>query len=386
MTQQLYIDGFAGVAGNMMLAALLDAGAPPAVLDDTVAALGLDDVRVVRREVKKRGIAALHLDVAHGEHHPHRGLSDVLAVADRAKLPPRAAARVARTFRALAEAEAAVHGVTVEDVHFHEVGAVDAIVDVVGTAALLEALDVSVVGCGPVRTGRGTVTCAHGVLPVPAPATARLLAGVPCFAGDDDGEFCTPTGAALLHGLEAGHGPRPAFVHTAVGHGAGTREPSFANVLRVFVGPAAPALLDVTRQRVVELRTDIDDMSPEALAALVDRLRSHRALDVGVVGLAMKKGRPGQTVQVLCAPEDEAGLVQQLLRHSSTLGVRRQELERWVRDRTPATVHTRFGPIGGKRVTDGRFFPEFEDCRAAAETHGVSVDEVMAAAKVAKND
>jgi len=305
-------------------------------------------------------------------------------------LPEGAKRRARAIFERLAAAEAAVHGVPVEQVHFHEVGAVDAIVDVVGASLALELLKIDEVHCSPVVVGSGTVTCAHGVLPIPAPATAELLKGVPILAGDEAAEMTTPTGAAVLTTVARSFGPLPELAVEAIGYGAGTREGLHRpNVLRVLIGTGksgSPAAVDVERDQVTVLETQIDDSTGQVVGHCMERLLEAGALDVFAVPIHMKKSRPGLLLTVLCTPDQETEMERLLFAETSTLGVRRQCVSRIKLRRHHAAVDTPFGSLGVK-VAEGfgtrRASPELEDCRRAAEKHGVPLRIVLEAAQSA---
>ncbi len=385
-----YFDCFSGIAGDMTLAALLDAGCPEAVLQQTVAALGLPGVSLRVESVKRHGIAARHVcvDVGPEAQKKHRHLHHIEKIIAEARLPEPVATRALAVFRRLAEAEAAVHATTIEKVHFHEVGAADAIVDIVGACAGLHALGVQRCFASAVPTGHGTVTCEHGVMPVPAPATARLLVGVPLAECEEPGELTTPTGAALVATLCESFGPPPAMRLIAAGIGAGTREGrTRANILRVLIGELtdeAGAEQDV----VTVLEAQLDDCPAQTVAYAAERLIEAGALDAYVVPIIMKKGRAGQLMTVLARPEDAAALTAAIFSETTTLGVRRSEARRAKLARRHETVATAFGPVRVKVALDagGRpsgAWPEYEDCAAAARSAGVSLRRVQEAAQFA---
>jgi len=399
----LYIDAAAGMSGNMFMAAALDALREAGHLDAiatweaAVAALGLDDVDVVQQRVQKHGIGALHIDVQHQEHHPHRGLSDVLGVIDRAALPDAVHARATRMFTLLAEAEAEVHGMSVEQVHFHEVGAVDAIVDVMSAALLLDLLQVERVVCSPVRTGHGEVQCAHGAMPVPAPATARLLLqGIPSFAGETAGEWLTPTGACILAAIVDAWGPQPTMTPTALGVGAGTKDAPHVNAVRFFVGDEAGdaqrARPGVDVEEVVEIKFHVDDMTGEDLGAFTDTLMEGPALDVTVLAGVGKKGRPQHLVEVIAAPQAEDDVLDQVWAHATTFGVRVRRTARLALQRDMHLVQTAFGEVRVKVAVPqapsaaAHVHAEHDDCARLARAHGVRVGQVRHAAEAAYVD
>jgi uncharacterized protein (TIGR00299 family) protein len=381
-----YFDCFSGAAGDMILAALVHAGLELDRLREIVSRLNLPDVKVEAEPVQRGGLAATHIKVTVGpracSHHRH--LSDILEIVASARLSAGVADQARRVFTRLAQAEAAAHGIPIEKVHFHEVGAADALVDVVGACAGLEALGVETIVCSPIPTGSGTVRCEHGLLPVPAPATAELLRGVPLAPCDEPAELATPTGAAILTTLADSFGPLPAMRIESIGYGAGSRENrSRPNVLRLLIGQLAPIAAD-EEDRLLVLETQVDDATGQAVAFAATRLLEAGALDVFSVPIGMKKGRPGQLLTVLCRPEDAAAMEDILFGEIGTLGVRRHECLRRKLTRGQVTVQTRFGPI---RVKVGRraeqvlhAWPEYEDCAAAARESGAPLHAVQDAA------
>lgn len=381
-----YFDCFGGVAGDMVLAALVDAGLPVDVLRDLVVRLKLPEVTVAAERVRRGALAATLVTVHIGPaaRRGHRHLPDILGIIAGAGLSPPAADRAGRTFRRLAEAEAAVHGIPVEKVHFHEVGAADAIVDIVGACVGLETLGIDRLLCSPLPVGSGTVRCEHGVLPVPAPATLELLRGVPLADCDAAGEMTTPTGAALMTTLAAEVGPLPAMRVDAIGYGAGTRDtPERPNVLRLIVGTLAAAGQADT-DSVVVLEANLDDATGQTVAYAVARLLEAGALDAYSVPITMKKGRPGLLLTVLARPADAADLEAILFAETTTLGVRRYVCQRHCLAREHVTVTTAFGPIrvkiGRQRGRVVRAWPEYDDCAAAARAAGQSLWAVQEAA------
>lgn len=396
-----YFDCFSGAAGDMILAALLDAGCPVSVLHETLRALNLPGVTLTHEKVKRHGIAASYVRVQVGPEAPkkHRHLHHIEKIIADARLDAAVATRARAIFRRLAEAEAAVHDTTVEKVHFHEVGAADAIVDIVGAAAGLHALRIDDFAASEIPTGHGTVVCEHGLMPVPAPATARLLVGVPLAACDEAGELTTPTGAAILTTLCRRFGPPPALKITAVGYGAGTREgKTRANILRLIVGEPADAAAAAASAAahadgehadvVAVLEAQLDDATGQSLAFAAQSLLDAGALDVFLVPIIMKKGRPGQLINVLCRPADADGLTARLFAATSTFGVRRTIATRARLARRHETVATPYGDVRVKIGRDpaGRVVqaqPEYEDCAAAAARAGVALGRVQEAARSA---
>lgn len=371
-----YFDVFSGIAGDMTVGALIDAGADAAALFAGLDSLGTG-ARFRAERVKKKGIMGTQFTVEHEDQKKHRHLPHIVKMIEAAELPERAKRRAVRIFEVLGEAEAQVHGVSIEKVHFHEVGAVDSICDIVGAALGLELLGVDEVYVSAINTGSGTVEADHGVMPVPTPATALLLAGKPVYASGPVTELTTPTGAAIAAALGAGFGAPPAMVIEKAGFGSGTKEfPGQANLLRVLIGERSGAS-EATVIRVLE--ANVDDSTPEVLGYAMERLLAEGALDVTLQPVYMKKQRPGTLVQVLAKPEDQERLAAVLSRETSTLGIRISEAERRVAARAHVDVETEYGRVRMK-VSGGGAAPEFEDCRRLAESTGQPLKEIFAAA------
>jgi uncharacterized protein (TIGR00299 family) protein len=387
-----YFDCASGISGDMTLAALVDAGADLAAIQAGIDSLGLPGCRLATSEVKKRSFRALRLAVTHEPEQAHRHLRDIAAMMESGKLTPRAKQTATRIFQKLAEAEAKVHGTTVDKVHFHEVGAVDSIADIVGTAIALDVLDIERIACSPVPTGHGCVEIDHGRLSIPAPATAELLRGVPLAPLDVEGELTTPTGAAILAALATSFGPPPAMTIDRIGYGAGQRDFEHPNILRVLVGEATETSegqeSNSSRPRIesiIVLETNLDDCPGDVVAHAVERLWAAGALDVAVTPIQMKKGRPGVALSVQAAPADADALEKILFRETTTLGVRRTATTRTVLARRLHTVETPWGPIVGKaaHLPDGtsRFAPEYEACHSVSVANDVPLSDVLAAAR-----
>ena len=380
-----YFDGASGASGDMLLGAVVDLGLPIEHLREALLKLPLSGYRLESRRVTRSGLAATKVDViAEGPSPAHRHLRHIVEMLDASGLDPAEKERAAGLFRRLAEAEAGVHGTSVEKVHFHEVGAVDSIVDIVGGVIALGWLGAARFAASPLNVGTGTVTMSHGTFPVPPPATARLVAGVPVY-GEGEGELLTPTGALLVTAHATEYGPLPAMRIERTGHGAGGRETKGRpNVLRLIVGEEAGASAG---ERVLVIETELDDASPQLLGPLVDQLLAAGAKDAYFTPVQMKKGRPGVLVTAIADPSRREAIEELLFRETTTLGVRRQVWDRTVLDRETATVLTAYGPI---RVKIGRragvvynAWPEFDDCQRAAGEKGVAVKEVLAAALAA---
>ncbi|MFO0838829.1 MAG: nickel pincer cofactor biosynthesis protein LarC [Phycisphaerae bacterium] len=381
-----YFDCFGGIAGDMLLAAAMDAGCPLDFLQGIAARLNLPGVTLSAERVKRRGVSCTHVmvHVPPAAQKKHRHLPQIFEIIDRAGLDRELASRAKSVFAHLAQAEATVHGTTPEKVHFHEVGAADAIIDIVCGCAAVRQLGVDEIVCSPIPTGVGTLTCEHGVMPVPAPATANLLRGVPLAPCDEPDEMTTPTGAALATTLAARFGPPPAMRITSIGYGAGTREGTTRpNFFRLILGEASDAPTPES-DVVTVLEAEVDDATGQSLAFACERLLQAGALDAYLVPIIMKKGRPGCLITALARPEDATKLEAQILRETTTFGVRRHDAQRAKLARRHVRVATAFGEI---RVKEGRAadrvihaWPEYEDCAAAAREAGVGLDVVQRAA------
>ncbi len=473
----LYVEPFAGISGNMLLGALLDAGVPFAFLQEEFAKLHLGNYELVHKSVNKSGIQAQYFNVvlpeeqehehehahdgdhvhehhhahdhddnhehehhhdhehdhawmhAHGiahshdhelvheeepcgcdhhhdhehnhdqehhhehhthhHHHEHRNLHDIEEILDHSDLPKEVIAKAKDVFLAIAKAEAKVHGSTVEEIHFHEVGAIDTIIDVVGNILALQYLGIEKVFTTPVNTGFGFVECAHGQMPVPAPATAELLQGIPNYRGTVEKEMTTPTGAALLKVLASPVKEVPdGFTGETIGYGAGTRDVAIPNVLRVTMGlwneTVGTGNSGSAVERLLMLECNLDDLNPEIMPYVLEKLLAAGALDAWLQPVVMKKGRPAQTLKVLCRPEQRQVMEQIMFAETTTLGVRAYFVERTALERRWKTVQTPWGEVRVKEgLLDGKVVnavPEFEDCKKIAEANGVPLKAVETAA------
>lgn len=375
-----YLDMFSGVSGDMILGACLDAGVRLDELRAALQPLDLEGVRLDAERVERHGIGATRCIVEVPDSTDHRHLSDILTRIAAAGLTPAVAERSRRVFERLAAAEAAVHGTTPDEVHFHEVGALDALVDVVGGVWCLERLGLERLHASPFTLGSGWVEAAHGRLPVPPPAVLELVRGWPVADGRPRVELTTPTGAALVTTLAGGRGLPRGFVPERLAYGAGTRElPEQPNLLRLMVGSLAAA----APEELVLVECDLDDLSPQLFAPLADALYAAGAVEAHWVPIQMKKQRPGVTVRALAPAGAVAAVGQALFRESTTLGYRHWPVGREALTRESIEVETRWGRIRAKRVRrwDGRWEirPEYEDCRALAEARGIPVRDLMAA-------
>lgn len=385
-----YFDCFSGVSGDMLLGALIDAGWDPEELKGLPGRLGLTDVEIGIKRVRRGFLEAAKVDVHVGGPQPARHLADVLAILQGAELPDATRRRAAEVFERLAAAEAHVHGTTPAEVHFHEVGAADALVDVTGACLGLERLGVDAVYSSALPLGRGTVRAQHGVIPVPAPATARLLRGVPVEMPDIEAELVTPTGAAILVTVVERWGYCPSFTVASEGLGAGGRDlDEQPNALRLFLGEitetatAAPSTGPVTRGSVSVLETAIDDAPPQHLAPLLPQLLAAGALDAFLTAIVMKKGRPALLLTCLCHTGDEEKLAGLIFQQTPTLGIRHRREERFELARRQVQVKTSFGMVEAKVATlpDGaeRLMPEYESVARVAGERGVSLLELTRA-------
>jgi uncharacterized protein (TIGR00299 family) protein len=380
MTRTAYLDCVGGLAGDMLLAALVDAGAELETLRSVPSALGIEGVRIEIERVERQGIGALHLRIdssADDDHRDYAHIRDLVAGAD---LPEPARARSLQAFRRLAEVEGGIHGVPPEKVHFHELGSIDALVDVCGAFVLLEQLGIERVVSSPLPFARGFVTAAHGVLPLPAPATLGLLEGAVLVGVDTEAELVTPTGAAIAATAVEEWGKLPPLTLERVGYGAGTRDlADRPNVVRVVIGTSAHQTT-----RVVVLETNLDDLSPELVPDAIERCFAAGALDVWTVPAHMKKGRPGFVLTALARPDAETEIARGLLEETSALGVRVSRLERYELDREERVVELEGGSVRVKvGMLDGRVVnvaPEHDDCAAVAKATGRSVKSVWAEA------
>jgi hypothetical protein len=411
-----YFDCFSGISGDMTLGALVDAGCDLAEMESHLRRLPVAGWKISAEKVVRRGFRATQVKVESTDTQRHRSLSAILELIERAGLPLRIAERAARIFQRLGEAEALVHGLPIENVHFHEVGAVDAIVDIVGAAAGFEQLGIEEFFCSALNVGGGRVDTQHGNLPVPAPATAELLRGAPTYSNGIERELVTPTGAAIVATVVSKFGPQPGMTVAAIGLGAGGAQlPEQPNVLRLFVGEAAERGSDATwngatwnsaigngathgdvlpsdvllsdsthGEDIVVLEANLDDMNPQVYGYFAERALEAGALDVFSIAVQMKKNRPGQLVTVLCKPADREKLSEMLFRETTTLGVRQSSVQRRTLQRECVVVETSYGPIRMKIARlKGQILnaaPEYQDCRKAAEERGVPLKQVLAEA------
>jgi uncharacterized protein (TIGR00299 family) protein len=385
----LFFDAFSGIAGDMTIACLLDLGVPLLVVESAIAALPIEGFHLHRGHKHRSGILATTFDVHVEGAQPERTYGAIDSMLAASSLDPEVLALARRIFRRLGEAEASVHKMPLEEVHFHEVGAVDAIVDVVGSAAALAYLGAEVV-CSPLPMGRGFVRARHGVLPLPAPATVECLRGLPTYGSDLDFELVTPTGAAIVAAAASRFERWPTFAPERIGFGAGQREiPDRPNLLRVVLGTRGAVEIEGTSSDAthVVLEANVDDMTGELAGYAIDALLGAGAVDAWATPATMKKGRPGLVLAALAPIAQAEAVAGALLRETTSIGVRRTAVTRTERPRRVVRVATEFGTIRVK-VSEGPFGPpqikpEFDDCAAAAREHGATVREVIAAAMAA---
>ena len=385
-----YFDCFAGASGDMILGALLDAGLDLASLKGELEKLHLGHFDLDAAKVTKKGMggsqAIIHIDEHHHGHH-HRHLSDIVKIIEESRLKDSVKEKSRAIFTRLAQAEAKVHRTTMESIHFHEVGAMDAIIDVVGAAAGFELMGIEKIYCSALHVGSGFVTCAHGTLPVPAPATAELIQGLPVYSTGVEGELLTPTGAAILTTLASEFGGLPNMSISSIGYGAGTSEPDIPNLLRVLIGDSRELLNDYEQERVAVIETNIDDMNPQIYDHLIQKILIKGGLDVCLTPIQMKKNRPGTLLNVICPLELVGTISDIIMRETTSIGLRWRMENRIKAHREIREISTRFGPIKIKTASvNGSLInisPEYDDCRRVALEKDVSLKEVMDAVKKA---
>jgi pyridinium-3,5-bisthiocarboxylic acid mononucleotide nickel chelatase len=381
----LFLDPFSGISGDMMIGALLDLGFNFAELQDKLGFLPFKEYQLSFQKCVRSGIQATKFDVQAGHSHHHRSFQDISGMIESSGLSSWVREKSIEAFRRLAEAEGKIHGLSPEKVHFHEVGAVDSIIDIVGTMIALETfLPVRIIS-SPVNVGQGTLECQHGIYPVPAPATQELLKNIPVFSNSVTGELTTPTGATLLATLVDEFNVRTSMKITGTGYGAGTRQtPGNANVLRISLGEMQEEAATDPEEQVAVIDATIDDMSPQIYGYFQEKALEAGALDVYSTPIQMKKNRPAQKVTCVCAITDVNRLAELIFCETTTIGIRYSIAQRKTLKREFIEVQTPYGGISMKvSLLNGRqvnFIPEFEDCRRLAEKHRVSLKEIQAAA------
>jgi uncharacterized protein (TIGR00299 family) protein len=389
--KQAYLDCSSGISGDMFLAVLIDVGLPVEQLLGELKKLPLGPFEFIHTRVVRSGLAGTRVDIQVPGEQPHRHLSHIQAIIEKASLPEKAAQRALKIFNHLAEVEGKLHNVPPSKVHFHEVGAVDAVLDIVGTCVGLELLGISDLICSPLNVGSGRVNAAHGSLPVPAPATAELLKDIPVYSSGVEDELVTPTGAALVAELASGFGLLPPMKIAKIGYGAGEKDyHGHPNIARLFVGEkveTVPRLRLPGDEVVSVIEANVDDMSPQLYGYFLERALAAGALDVTCSSAQMKKNRPGLTISILCEPDKTEALSDLLFEQTTTIGVRIWEARRKVLEREMVTVETPYGAVQVKVARhDGNVVnvaPEFEDCHRLAEEKSVPLKQVIAAAEAA---
>jgi len=380
-----YFDCFSGISGDMTLGALVDAGCDVEIMRSGLAGLRVPGWTISAEKVWKNGVAATFVRVATEDQSKHRGLSAILDILEKSNLTEQVRKNAAAIFRKLGEAEAAVHDVSLEKIHFHEVGAVDAIVDIVGACIGCEALGIEKFACSALNVGGGTAKMAHGLLPVPAPATAKLLQGKPTYSNGAQKELVTPTGAAIVATLCDSFGPQPAMSVSAIGYGAGSSDlEGQPNVVRIMVGEAAENVVPGFDEEISVVEANLDDMNPQIYGYFLEKAMAAGALDVYTTPVQMKKNRPGTLLTLLCQPADTNHLMSLIFAETTTLGARTYRAQRRALPRETVNVHTQYGDVHIKlsRV-NGRIrhvAPEYEDCRKLAREKNVPLQQVISEA------
>ncbi len=380
----LYFECNMGAAGDMLTAALLELHPSPRAFVRQLNSLGIPGVVFQRSQAVKCGITGTHMSVTvHGEEeghdhhhdhsHAHSGLHDIQHIVSHLAIPPKVRRDVLAVYRLIAEAESHAHGVPVDQIHFHEVGNLDAIADVTAVCLLIYELAPENIVCSPIHVGSGQVKCAHGILPVPAPATAYILRDVPTYGAQIRGELCTPTGAALLKHFATEFGSQPMMKVEKIGYGCGKKDFEQANCVRAMIGQT-----EDNRDTVAELRCNLDDMTPEAIGFAMERLFAAGALDVYTIPIGMKKNRPGVLLTCMCKMEQREEMIRLLFKHTTTLGIRELVSNRYTLNRSIEIVETKYGPVRVKKVTGWgvqRQKAEYEDLAKIAREHGIALEQ-----------
>ena len=377
-----YFDCFSGISGDMTIGALVDAGCNLELLRSGLEGLQISGWTISAEKVWKNGMSATHVLVVTEDQTKHRSLSAILEIFENSQLSESVRKRAAAIFRKLGEAEASVHDVAIEKIHFHEVGAVDAIVDIVGACIGFDALGIEKFACSPLNVGGGTAKMAHGILPVPAPATAKLLQGKPTYSNGVQRELVTPTGAAIVSTLCDTFGPQPQMTVSAIGYGAGSIElEGQPNVVRIMIGEAADKVITGFDEEISVIEANLDDMNPQIYGYFLEKALAAGALDVYTTPVQMKKNRPGTLLTLLCKPQDANALMSLVFAETTTFGARTYRAQRRTLPRESVNVHTQFGDVRVKlsRV-NGRILhvaPEFDDCRKLAVEKNVPLQRVF---------
>ncbi|MCH5192261.1 MAG: nickel pincer cofactor biosynthesis protein LarC [Oscillospiraceae bacterium] len=383
----LYLDCGMGAAGDMLTAALLELFPDPDEFIERLNELSIPNVHITKEKAVKCGITGTHISVTvHGteendemhdhrhHHHHHSGMHDIEHIISHLNLPQKVKNDISAVYGLIAEAESHVHGVPITDIHFHEVGTMDAVADVTAVCMLMNELSPDEVVVSPIHVGSGQVNCAHGILPVPAPATAYILKDIPIYGGEITGELCTPTGAALLKHFADRFGSMPAMKMQAIGYGMGKKDFPRANCVRAMLGETE----DKT-DTVLELSCNVDDMTAEAVAFATERFFDGGALEVYTVPIGMKKSRPGTLIRVMCTEQDKEKILTLIFKHTTTIGVRETVTHRYILERSIETLHTPYGDVRRKTSSGygvSRYKYEYEDLACIAKERNISIDEV----------
>lgn len=375
----LYFDLIGGASGDMILGAMVDAGLSIDKLKELLSSLNLKEFDLQAKIVDKNGFTATKVDVLVTEQPPERHLKEIKDIIQKSSLPPAVQNRALQIFERIAKTEATIHNKSIDQVHLHELGGTDTIIDITGTLLALDHLEISKIYASPVPLGKGFVKGAHGQIPLPSPATISLLKGIPIYGRDIDAELVTPTGAALLAELVDDFGPAPPIVLETVGYGAGGRDLPIPNLLRVLIGEISPSD-SATLDRLAVLETNLDDLNPEIYPYVIESLFAAGALDVTLTPIQMKKNRPGTQIQVLCEPSMMDSMRSILFRETTTLGIKQIMVDRYSLPRTIREVETPYGKIRVKIAEINpnikKISPEFEDCRRAAQEHGIPITDI----------
>lgn len=375
----LYFDLIGGASGDMILGAMVDAGLSINKLKELLSGLNLKEFDIQAKIVDKNGFTATKVDVLVTEQPPERHLKEIKDIIQKSSLPPAVQNRALQIFERIAKTEATIHNKSIDQVHLHELGGTDTIIDITGTLLALDHLEISKIYASPVPLGKGFIKGAHGQIPLPSPATISLLKGIPIYGRDIDAELVTPTGAALLAELVDDFGPAPPMVLETVGYGAGGRDLSIPNLLRVFIGEISSSD-SATLDHLAVLETNLDDLNPEIYPYVIESLFAAGALDVTLTPIQMKKNRPGTQIQVLCEPSMMDSMRSILFRETTTLGIKQILVDRYSLPRTIQEVETPYGKIRVKIAEISpnikKISPEFEDCRRAAQEHGIPITDI----------
>lgn len=375
----LYFDLIGGASGDMILGAMVDAGLSIDKLKELLSGLNLKEFDIQAKIVDKNGFTATKVDVLVTEQPPERHLKEIKDIIQKSSLPPAVQNRALQIFERIAKTEATIHNKSIDQVHLHELGGTDTIIDITGTLLALDHLEISKIYASPVPLGKGFIKGAHGQIPLPSPATTSLLKGIPIYGRDIDAELVTPTGAALLAELVDDFGPAPPMVLETVGYGAGGRDLPIPNLLRVFIGEISSSD-SATLDHLAVLETNLDDLNPEIYPYVIESLFGAGALDVTLTPIQMKKNRPGTQIQVLCEPSMMDSMRSILFRETTTLGIKQILVDRYSLPRTIQEVETPYGKIRVKIAEISpnikKISPEFEDCRRAAQEHGIPITDI----------